>query len=138
MLKVRLQRSVLHDILLRPKRLRRQFHIVYLSHIDDYKKWIICEPLEIFMDLDIGRADAWSRAVPTQDLLLGVDFLEHVEHLLQVVMIQKPNFRIAGFLFKWYGEAVGDFELSARGFSENNSYNSLSGVSGYTVVVVYD
>ena len=40
------------------------------------------------VDVHVGLADARARGVPPDDALLGVHFLEHTEHLLQVRVVE--------------------------------------------------
>jgi hypothetical protein len=66
---------------------------------------------EIFVRL-VKCANAWcycarSKRMKERDVFT-VDFLEHRKHVLQVVVVKKPNLRILVILFKRDSKAVGD------------------------------
>ena len=77
--------------------IRRHAHFLRL-HIYNNEEWIRCVAFKQLIDLQIRRAQLGPRMVPSYQLLAGVDFLEHVVHALDVVVVQEP-YRWVFFIF---------------------------------------
>ena len=65
----------------------------------------------------------WSRVVPSDDPLPGVDLLEHCGHVLQVLVIKVPDLSILVVLVKRNGERVRDIQLKI-----NNTIGQTNGI----------
>jgi hypothetical protein len=63
-------------------------------NVDDDEKGVGCVTLEQLVDFQIRGAQLWASVVPSDELLAGVDLLEHVVHGLNVVVVKEPHGRV--------------------------------------------
>ena len=61
----------------------------------------------------------------TQGKTLTIDFLEHPEHALEKVVVEKPHGRVLEVLFERHCEAVGDVDLISCPRAEEDPHNSV-------------
>jgi hypothetical protein len=66
-----------------------------------------------------------------------VDLLEHVEHVLQVAVVQEPDRRVLLVLLKRHGKAVGHVDLAFERVAQQDAHDALAGVARDAVVVVH-
>ena len=65
---------------------------------------------EHFIDSQVLRLDRITRNIPSDKFLLGIDFLEHIEHGFVVEMVEEPDVGFVGVLLEGDGVAVADFD----------------------------
>jgi hypothetical protein len=59
-----------------------------------------------------------------------IDFLKHIEHALDVIMVQEPRFAVLLVLFEGYTERVGDVYSFSVVLTQEDTYDSFVGVTG--------
>jgi len=60
-------------------------------------------------------------------VLLTIDFLEHLPHSFDVIVVKKPSLRILLVFFKWYTEGIGDIDSLAMVLTEKHAYYAFVG-----------
>lgn len=68
--------------------------------VNDDEQRIWCVALEKLVDFEIRSAKLGARVVPTNELLACVNFLEHLDHRLDVVVVKEPHRRVLVILFE--------------------------------------
>mmetsp|Transcript_37944 Transcript_37944/g.55647 ORF Transcript_37944/g.55647 Transcript_37944/m.55647 type:complete len:326 (-) Transcript_37944:197-1174(-) len=81
-------------------------------HVDDHVHGARAEPAEQLVDLQIIFLNLWTSTVESNYLFFSCHFSEHVEHVLQVIVIQVPYCWILQVFFKWHCKAVCDVNSS--------------------------
>lgn len=107
-------------------------------HVHDQQQRIRGVSLEQLVYLQICRPQFGSRVVPANELLVGVDFSEHVLHSLYEIVVQKPDIWVLAVLLERDCERVGDPHRPVPGISQDHSHDSAVRVLGHAIVVVHD
>mmetsp|Transcript_29173 Transcript_29173/g.67855 ORF Transcript_29173/g.67855 Transcript_29173/m.67855 type:complete len:200 (+) Transcript_29173:777-1376(+) len=116
--------------------LHRQLQVFGL-YVHDYQHrlWAV-SPVEL-MNAQVGWLYLGSGRVPPDHALLGIDLLEHCEHVLMEVVIQKPDLRVPRVLLEGHGKAIGDVEIEIGDLTKQGAHHTLRGALGNAVVVVH-
>lgn len=59
--------------------------------VDDHQQRVWCISLEKLIDFKIRGSELWASMIPSYELLLGVDLLEHIIHRFDEVVVQEPD-----------------------------------------------
>jgi hypothetical protein len=137
--KLAVQVSVLVDFFLSKVSFSGKTNLLFFLDIADDKDGVGVVPADNFVDLDVRATDAGTGRVPSNDSFLAIDSSHHVEHLLMVDVIEKPNFRLLQVLFERNRIAISYIKDAVIAiFSEQCAYHSLFCSTGDSVVVVYN
>jgi len=70
-------------------------------HVDNNEERVGRVTFEELVDLEIACAQLGARVIPADQLLARVDFLEHVVHSLNVVVVNEPHRWVLLILLEW-------------------------------------
>lgn len=70
--------------------------------VNDDKKGVGRVALEQLVDLQVRSAQLGAGVVPSDQLLAGVDLLEHVVHGFDVVVVKEPHGRVLFIFLEWH------------------------------------
>jgi hypothetical protein len=117
----------------------RQADLLLILDSDNNEDWVRIVSPEDLINLNITLLDIGTSRVPTQDLFARVDFTHHVEHLLVINVIEKPDAWLIFVFLKRNGIAIGDLKNAIIAIlSHQGSNNSSLAVFGKSIVVIHN
>lgn len=75
-------------------------------NLDYHKDWGGIVPSQDFINIDVCLLDGGASAVPSDNLLFGVDLAHHIVHSFMIDMVEKPNIWLLQVFFKWHCVAI--------------------------------
>jgi len=118
--------AIFIELLLGKESLSGQANLVLLLNVNDNKNGVRVVAADNLVKLNVILLDLRTGGVPTHDALLGVDSSHHVEHLLVVDVIEKPNVWLFCVLLKGHSVAVRDVKGAIISvFADEHSNHSL-------------
>lgn len=101
--------------------------------VNNDEEGVWCVSLEQLVDLEIRCAQLGAGVVPSDQLLSGVDLLEHVVHALDVVVVQEPHGWVLLVLFKGNWQFV---SLAGRNRTESLGLHTCEAVRHADVLAI--
>ena len=103
-------------------------------HVDDHHHGVGRVAPHEGVNLQVARLDLRAGRVPADELLGGVDLLEHGEHLLVVRVVEVPDLQVALVLLEGHRVAVCNVDHALGDRAEQHSDDALLRVLGEAIV----